>query len=81
MKQVVIDYSEYLELEKAKKQVDMIKKELNEGALVTEQQMNDSPYQDPMYLHVPKFRTKIILTAGLQTILEEIGGANAKSNL
>lgn len=76
MKQILIDYSEYLELEKAKKQVDMIKKELNEGALVVEQ--SDSPYQDPMYLHVPKFRTKIILTAGLQTILEEMGESLCK---
>ena len=81
IKQILIDYQEFLQLEKSKEQLDKIKRELSEGALVVEQQIEDKVYYDPMNLHVPKFKTRIILTAGLQTILEEIGGANAKSNL
>lgn len=71
MKQIVIDYDEYLELEKAKKQVDNIKKELKNGALVREQT------HSPITLST-KIKTNIILTSGLQIVLEEIGNETSK---
>lgn len=79
-KQIIIDYDEYLKLEKAKKQVDNIQQELKSGAMVIKQTFENRTYRDPMALcEEPKFKTEFILTSGLQTILEDIGYNNEKS--
>lgn len=76
-KQIIIDYDEYLKLEKAKKQVDNIQQELKSGAMVRKQIFKAGAYRDPMTLYEePKFKTEFILTSGLQTILEDIGYNN-----
>lgn len=65
MKQIIIDYDEYLKLEKAKKQVESIKEELKNGALVIERR----------YSHLcleTKLEYCFKLTDGLQSALKEI---------
>ena len=67
-KQIIIDYDEYL------------KQELKSGAMVIKQTFENRTYRDPMALcEEPKFKTEFILTSGLQTILEDIGYNNEKS--
>ena len=66
-KQILIEYSEYLELEKAKKQVEKIKAACLDGALVREER-----FDEQLYKMVAK--TKVIVTADLQLAIEEIGG-------
>lgn len=71
MKQIVIDYDEYLELEKAKGQIDSIKKELNDGAFIKKRRY------DPV-VGETTIKTDIVLTSGLQLVLEEIGNETSK---
>ena len=71
MKQIVVDYDEYLELEKVKKQIVNIKKELKNDALVREQTYSPATLST-------KIETNIILTSGLQIVLEEIGNETSK---
>lgn len=66
-KQILIDYSEYLELEKAKKQVEKIKAACLDGALVREEMFDEQLYKMAA-------KTKVIVTADLQLAIEEIGG-------
>lgn len=66
-KQIIIDYDEYLKLEKAKKQVNNIKNELKNGALVITRDYN------PALLDV-EIKYNFTLTDGLQSVLKEISG-------
>lgn len=66
-KQILIDYSEYLELEKAKNQVEKIKAACLDGALVREE------YFDGHRLKMA-VNTRVIVTADLKLAIEEIGG-------
>lgn len=67
-KQILIDYSEYLELEKARQQVEIIRNECQNGALVQQESIN-------IVQGTKKIETKIILTANMENTIIEIGGS------
>lgn len=69
MKQIIIDYDEYLMLEKAVKLVLKIEKACNDGALIIERRY------EPEYGEATT-KTKIIMTADLEAAIKEIGGLN-----
>lgn len=67
MKQILIDYEEYLELEKAKEQINKLAKIISGGVVVVK---NDNDWCDP--IKKPQFATKIKLTEELETELKII---------
>lgn len=69
MKQIIIDYDEYLMLEKAVKLVLKIEKACKEGALIVERRC------EPEYGET-SIKTKVIMTADLEDAIKEIGGQN-----
>ena len=69
MKQILIDYDEYLMLERAVKLVLKIEKACKEGALIVERRY------EPEYGRT-KTKSKVIMTADIEAVIKEIGGVN-----
>ena len=67
MKQIIIDYEEYLKLEKAKEQIENLARIVSGGAVVIQ---NKNDWCDP--IAEPQFTTKIKLTEELETELKII---------